>query len=157
MKTEISNHYNANHNTRILKGTVEALGQSQFDMQGHIYSYIRFLEEETNKVITVNNLIIFNNVNSYITNGTEATFYIAKCGKVDCLYALRTPNRFAEDFSMMSSTKTKLFSIGVLTLLMGIPLSIVLIGFLLIFMGLKTIYYGCNVPSRDELEEFSKS
>jgi hypothetical protein len=60
-------------------GTIEVLGQSQFDSGGTIYSYIRILDD-FNKVIMLKNVIVLNTVNSYISPGEKGSIYLVKLG-----------------------------------------------------------------------------
>jgi hypothetical protein len=155
MNTETS--YNAKDNLRVISGKVEALGQAQMDMKGHVYAYIRFFEKTTGKVITIKNVFVFNNVDSYLTTDREAEFFIAKTGKYDCIYAIKTSDRYVEDIDDVLNVKTKALLLGVMLTLVGLILSIILIGLPILFIGLRAIYYFFSIKSRFDLEEFSKA
>jgi len=64
----------------VISGKVEAVGQSNFDLKGSFYAYIRFLDEAGN-VRMIKNVGVPNTVNSYITPGTEGKFHLAAVNK----------------------------------------------------------------------------
>ena len=90
-----------------IQGTIEVLGQSEFDNVGTAYGYIRFADAN-GKVTMHDNIIVLNNCNSYLKPGLSGVFYLSRFCRGQILYGLRIPGRIAEDTKLAGQIRTSL-------------------------------------------------
>lgn len=117
-----------------VSGEVEAVGQSQFNLGGTFYSYVRILEDNGN-VRMIKNVAIPNTVNSYVSPGTKGALYFAKVNKkVSIIFAYSNNERKVYDSDDMKAIIKALKLQGIWWLLM-LPVALISI----LFMGIGLI------------------
>lgn len=116
-----------------ISGEVEAVGQSQFNLGGTFYSYIRILDDAGN-VRMIKNVGIPNTVNSYISPGSKGVLYFAKINKkTSIVFAYSNNERKVYDSDDMKSIIKALKLQGIWWVIM---LPFALISILLMGIGL---------------------
>lgn len=136
-----------------ISGKVEAIGQFQYSMKCHYYSYIRFLDE-TGNVITLKNVLIPNTVNSYIKVGSFGSFFNVSINKkFIVIFAFSTDARRVYDQEDIDLLVSSYRAQGIYFIFPGLPVSFVLI----FFWGIGLIpmaiclhgIHGCyfNIPN----------
>ena len=136
-----------------IQGTIEVLGQSEFDNVGTAYGYIRFADAN-GKVTMHDNIIVLNNCNSYLKPGLSGVFYLSRFCRGQILYGLRIPGRIAEDTKLAGQIRTSLLFKVYWPLVLGLLGIFIIIGFIPLMQALRYIVDYFQAPKAVQMREF---
>jgi hypothetical protein len=130
-------------NIEVLVGEIEALGTSEFNRVRRFYSQIRMLEQNGN-VRTLKNVLVFNQVDSYLTTGINCKLFLVKSvSGVYIAFAISTNSRIVydrESLEGMQKDYQKIKKLNIFMAICSIPLFIAIIGFILLLIAILKLY-----------------
>ena len=136
-----------------VQGTIEVLGQSEFDNTGTLYGYIRFADT-SGKVAIHENILVLNSCNSYLKPGLSGVFYLSRFCRSHILYGLRIPGRIAEDTKLAGQLRTSLIFKIYWPLVLGLLGILLIVGLIPLMQALRYLIDYFQAPKAVEMQSF---
>lgn len=115
-----------------IEGVIETVGQSEFDLTGQLYAYIR-IKDKSGNIVMLKNVLVPNTVGSYVKSGCTGTFYYLLDKKVAIFFAYSNSERKVFDSDDAKAFRKAFRWQGVIHfgyLLVSVLMMFMLIGFI---------------------------